>query len=63
MKPIKARKDFTLNGVEYFVNDNVETNNIAEIIRLNEKGFIEPLTRKEISLIQKELNKKGEVIL
>lgn len=62
MKPIKAKKDFTLNGVEYFVGDEVETNNISDIIRLNEKGFIIPLSRKEISLIKKELDKKGEIL-
>ena len=48
MKPIKANKDFTLNGVEYFVGDEVEVDNISDIIRLNEKGFIEPLPFKEI---------------
>lgn len=62
MKPIKAKKDFTLNDIEYFVNDVVETDNISDIIRLNEKGFIEPLTRKEIVLIQRELSQKGEVL-
>lgn len=62
MKPIKAKKDFTLNDIEYFANDIVETDNISDIIRLNEKGFIEPLTRKEIVLIQRELSQKGEVL-
>lgn len=62
MKPIKAKKDFTLNGVEYFIGDEVEVDNISDIIRLNEKGFIIPLSRKEISLIKKELNKKGEIL-
>jgi hypothetical protein len=61
MKSIKAKKDFTLNDIDYFAGDEVKTNNITEIIKLNEKGFIEPLTRKEIILIQKELtNKKSE---
>lgn len=62
MKPLKAKKDFTLNGVEYFVDDEVKTNNISEIIRLNEKGFIVPLSRKEINLIRKELNGEGEIL-
>lgn len=60
MKSIKAKKDFTLNNIDYFVGDEVNTNNISDIIKLNEKGFIEPLTRKEISLIKRELNEKGE---
>jgi hypothetical protein len=62
MKPLKAKKDFTLNGIEYFVDDEVKTNNISEIIRLNEKGFIVPLSRKEINLIRKELNGEGEIL-
>lgn len=62
MKPIKAKKDFTLNGVDYFVGDEVETDNISDIIRLNEKGFIIPLSRKDISLIKKELDRKGEIL-
>ena len=62
MKPIKAKKDFTLNGVEYFIGDEVETDNISDIIRLNEKGFIIPLSRKDISLIKKELDRKGEIL-
>jgi hypothetical protein len=61
MKSIKAKKDFTLNNVDYFIGDEVKTKDIAEIIKLNEKGFIEPLSRKEITLIQRELtNKKSE---
>jgi hypothetical protein len=61
MKSIKAKKDFTLNNIDYFAGDEIKTNDIAEIIKLNEKGFIEPLTRKEITLIQRELtNKKSE---
>ena len=60
MKSIKAKKDFTLNNVDYFVGEQIEINNISDIIKLNEKGFIEPLTRKDIALIQRELNKKGE---
>lgn len=60
MKTIKAKKDFTLNNIDYFIGDNVKTKSISDIVRLNEKGLIEPLTRKEIVLIQKELNMEGE---
>ena len=60
MKSIKAKKDFTLNNVDYFVGEEIKINNISDIIKLNEKGFIEPLTRKDIALIQRELNRKGE---
>lgn len=60
MKPLKAIKDFTLNGVNYIQGDHIEVKNIQEIVKLNEKGFIEPLSRKEIVLIQRQLNKKEE---
>jgi hypothetical protein len=60
MKSIKAKEDFTLNNIDYFAGEEIELDNISDIIKLNEKGFIEPLTRKDIALIQRELNKKGE---
>lgn len=60
MKSIKAKKDFTLNGVEYIKGDDIEVNNIQEVVKLNEKGLIEPLSRKDIVLIQRQLKKKGE---
>jgi hypothetical protein len=61
MKSIKAKKDFTLNNIDYFAGDEVKTKDIKEIIKLNEQGFIEPLSRKEITLIQRELtNKESE---
>lgn len=58
MKTIIAKKDFTLNRIYYSENDEVEIKNIEELVILNEKGFIKPLTRKEISQIQKQLIKE-----
>ena len=55
MKSIKAKKDFSLNGYDYFKGDEVKTKDIKEISRLNEKGYIEPLTRKELILLSREL--------
>lgn len=60
MKSIKAKKDFTLNGVEYFKGEEVEVKDIKELTRLNEKGLIEPLSRKDIVLFERQIN-KGEV--
>lgn len=56
MKPIKIKKDFTLNGNPYFNGDNIESKEfkIEEIVSLNEQGFIEPLTQKEIISLIKE---------
>ena len=43
----KAKIDFTLNGKYYFAGDEVE-GNYEQISKLNEKGYIEPLTLKEL---------------
>lgn len=51
-----AKKDFTANGTDYIVGDEINTNNYEAIVRLNEKGFIEPLTYKDLVLIKRELN-------
>ena len=56
MKPI-AKKSFNLNGVFYDKGDEVEVNSKDELIRLNEKGFIEPLSPKDIQ----NYGKKPEV--
>lgn len=58
MKPIKAKKDFTIGNNEYFIGDTIELNslNFEQIVKLNEKGFIEPLTRKELIEIRKGKN-------
>lgn len=62
MKTIKAKKDFQFNNEFYIEGDEIKDLNIAQISYLNEKGFIEPLTYKELVLIERELNKpKKEV--
>ena len=55
MLKIIAKKDFTRNGEYVFVGDEIKANDISEIVRLNEKGFIEPLTFKDIVQLKKEL--------
>lgn len=62
MKNIKARKNFTLNGIAYEKGDDIIVKDKAELVILNEKGFIEPLTLKEIQNFGKEPkeNKKEE---
>ena len=59
MKPIKNKKDFTYKGKYYFKDDIIEpiSENIEMIKFLNEKGFIEPLTLKEINEMEKNINK------
>lgn len=53
---IIASKDFTLDGEFYFVGDEVKIKDFDKIVKLNEKGFINPLTLKELVQIKKELN-------
>lgn len=62
MKLLKVKNTFSLNGTIYEKNDEIECEKlkIEEIIRLNEKGFIEPLTRKEIISLTKEKENKTE---
>ena len=55
MKKLIAKKDFTFKGVAYVVGDELKVNDILEVRKLNEKGFIEPLNFKELTLIQREL--------
>lgn len=57
------QKDFVLNGEYYFKNDEIEPNKIGtiqDISRLNENGFIKPLSLKELVKLEQELkqNKK-----
>lgn len=62
MKTIRAKMDFTLHGVPYYKGDEIENLKIEEIIRLNEKGFIEPLTQKEIVSLMKENENKSKMV-
>ena len=57
MKKVIAKKDFVANGVNYIVGDEITGLNYQQIVKLNEKGFIEPLTYKDLVLIKRELNK------
>ena len=60
---LTIQRDFVLNGVYYFENDEIEPNKIGtiqDISRLNENGFIKPLSLKELVKLEQELkqNKK-----
>lgn len=58
MKPIKARILFSHKGTWYEKGDEVKVETKEELVKLNEKGFIEPLTFKEIDNFGKEETKK-----
>lgn len=56
MKKFIAKKDFSANGINYIEGDEIKTKNYQAIVELNEKGFIEPLTYKDLVLIKRELD-------
>ena len=58
MKPIKAKVLFSYKGIWYEAGDEVKVETKEELVKLNEKGFIEPLTFKDIQNFGKEEPKK-----
>ena len=60
MKKVIAKIDFTTNNEEYIVGDEINNLSYNQIVKLNEKGFIEPLSYKDLVLIIRELEKKKE---
>lgn len=58
MKPI-AKIDCQINGVFYSKGDEIKVENIEQLQKLNERGFIEPLDQKQIQdYFKKNENKK-----
>ena len=57
MTKIIAKIDFTANDMQYIKGDEIEGLNYNQIVKLNEKGFIEPLDYKDLVLIKRELDK------
>lgn len=54
MKIIKFKRNCNYKGKTYNVGDelkNITKNDISDIRKLNEKGFIEPLTQEELNQI------------
>jgi len=58
---IIAKIDFTANGVGYIKGDELKNLTYEQIVRLNEKGFIEPLDFKDLVLIKRELDNKNKM--
>lgn len=56
----EAKKTFSYNGVVYHNGDEVKVNTKEELIKMNEKGFIKPLTSKQIQNFGKEKSKVKE---
>lgn len=58
------QRDFVLNGVYYFENDEIEpekVGTIKDISRLNENGFIKPLSLKELIKLESEMKQPKEI--
>lgn len=47
MKPI-AKIDCKINDTYYSKGEEIKVDNIEQLNKLNERGFIEPLTQKQI---------------
>lgn len=58
MKKIIAKINFKAGDKEYIKGDEIDLKNINSIRKLNEQGFIEPLTYEDLILIERSLNKK-----
>ena len=57
MKKVVAKIDFTANGNAYIAGDEITGLKYNQIVKLNEKGFIEPLEYKDLVIIKRELEK------
>lgn len=54
---IIASKDFTSNIGDFIEGDEIKDLTYEQIVKLNEKGLIEPLSYKDLVLIKRELEK------
>ena len=54
---IIAKVDFMANDKFYIAGDEITGLDYNQIVKLNEKGFIEPLSYRDLVLIKRELEK------
>lgn len=58
---LKVKQDFSVNGTFYFTGDTIEEKLPLSIInKLNEKGYIEPLSIKDMMEYDKENKPKKD---
>lgn len=55
MKKVVAKINFTSNIGDYITGDEINGLTYEQIVKLNEKGFIEPLKYEDLVIIKKEL--------
>lgn len=61
IKKVIAAKNFNANGVFYLAGDELKGLSFEQIIKLNEKGFIEPLELEDIIRIVRENDKEKNI--
>ena len=59
MKPI-AKIDCQINGTFYSKGEEIKVDNQEQLQKLNERGFIEPLTQKQIQNYFKKEERKWD---
>lgn len=60
MIKIIAKINFTINDKSYIIGEEIKDLTYEKIVKLNEVGFIEPLSYEDLVLIKRELDKKKE---
>lgn len=60
MIKVIARQDFTSNIGNYVAGDEIELDDMDKITKLNEMGFIEPLSYKDLVELKREIDKQKE---
>ena len=60
MKKIIAKIDFSSNIGNYIKGDEIKDLTYEQVVKLNEKGFIEPLDYKDLILIKRDLEEGGK---
>ena len=61
IKKVIVAKDFNANGKFYIAGDELKGLTFEQIIKLNEKGLIEPFELKDIILIVRENDKTKNI--
>ncbi len=57
---IIAKINFTFNGIKYIKGEEVKVKNINQVYKLNELGYINPLTYEDLVLIERQI--KGTLL-
>ena len=57
---IIANKNFTTKYEQYVKGDEIKNLTYEQIVKLNELGFIEPLSYKDLVIVKRELETNKE---